>query len=52
MKYIAVGFKVNQDRSIFYLKCPTDLEYFLGKLAVEIEKKNPDFVSLRMVKEE
>jgi len=50
MKYVAVGFKVTSSRSIFYLK-ETTLVMFMAKLEDKIKAKNPDFVSLRMVRE-
>lgn len=50
MKYVAVGFKVNQDRSIFYIK-HDNLDDFLIALGSRINMKDPDFVSLRFVKE-
>lgn len=50
MKYVAVGFKINQDRSIFYFKTNI-FEVFISKLRDAIEREKPDFVSLRMVKE-
>ena len=47
--YVAVGFKVNTANSIFYFK-DVNLEDFLEKLKVQIRKKEPDFISLRIVK--
>ena len=47
--YVAVGFKVSRDRSIFYYK-NVSLERFIDHLETLISKYNPDFVSLRMVK--
>lgn len=49
MKYVAVGFKVNKSRSIFYIK-EDNLLAFLSLLEARIEAKDPDFVSLRMVR--
>lgn len=50
MIYVAVGFKINSSRSIFYVKEKT-LDDFLASLEREIKKKSPDFVSLRFVRE-
>jgi len=49
MIYVAVGFKITQSGSLFYFR-DTDLERFLSELKKNIEKHDPDFVSLRMVK--
>lgn len=49
MKYIAVGFKVNKDRSVFYISDDEhELAEFLNRLANKIDQTNPDFVSLRI----
>jgi len=48
-KYVAVGFSVQESRSIFYFK-QDDLDRFLELLGIKIRKTNPDFVSLRMIK--
>ena len=48
-KYVAVGFRVDTARSIFYFKM-ADLTDFIAKLERMIEIHEPDFVSLRMVK--
>lgn len=48
-KFVAVGFKVNQSRSIFYIKSE-GLDELLRKLRNSINHYEPDFVSLRMVK--
>lgn len=46
MIYIAVGFKVNQARSIFYIK-EKNLSRFIVKVKLAIMKKDPDFISIR-----
>lgn len=50
MKYVAVGFKVDKDKSIFYTK-DDDLIRFLDRLYRNIKAHEPDFVSLRMVRD-
>lgn len=50
MIYVAVGFKIDNPRSIFYVKEKT-LEAFIPMLKAKIKDKNPDFVSLRFVRE-
>lgn len=47
--YVAVGFRVDTSRSIFYFKEP-DVIRFFEKLRNAVVDNNPDFVSLRMVK--
>jgi len=49
VKYVAVGFKVTQSRSIFYFN-EENLNDFCRRLKAYIEKQDPDFVSLRMVR--
>lgn len=48
--YVAVGFRVDTSRSVFYFKEP-DLIRFSNRLRDCIVTYDPDFVSLRMVKE-
>jgi len=48
--YVAVGFKVNEPNSIFYFK-EADLIRFSNRLRDAIVTYNPDFVSLRIVKQ-
>lgn len=50
MRYVAVGFRVNTSRSIFYIK-DSSIDEFLVKLKHQIHLKDPDFVSLRTVRD-
>ena len=47
-KIVAVGFKVEEENSIFYIK-ETDFLKFMEKLKRRILETHPDFVSLRMI---
>ena len=53
MKIIAVGFKVSQDRSVFYRKAEVnnyaDYDDFMEKLLTLIQSKEPDFISIRCI---
>lgn len=48
--YIAVGFKTNQQHSLFYIK-EHYIEDFYTKLKIQTIKHNPDIISIRIVKE-
>ena len=54
-KVIIVGFKVKEDRSIFYRKFEPisdyDVEEWMKKMAELITKTKPDFVSMRFIYE-
>ena len=53
VKAIAVGFKVDKDRSVFYYKREVisdyDLACWFEEVAEKVAKRRPDFVSLRFV---
>jgi len=51
MKYVAVGFKVNRMKSIFYIS-DEEIANFLNRLANKMEEEEPDFVSIRCVRDE
>ena len=50
MTYVAVGFKVDKSRSIFYIKDP-NIEIFIHKLLRRMSTTDPDFVSIRRSRE-
>jgi len=47
--YIAVGFSVKQDHSIFYFK-NNEPEEFYRQLLLATIKHNPDIISIRIIK--
>jgi|GEM_PF-3472757 len=49
MKYVIVGFKVNEENSIYYKKCK-DIRELQRALYIAFEKKDADFVSIRKVR--
>jgi len=49
MKYVIVGFKVDEENSIYYRKCK-DIRELQRALYIAFEKKDADFVSIRKVR--
>lgn len=47
--YVAVGFKVSQENSIFYFK-EVDYDKFMQTLKEKISATSPDVVSMRIVR--
>ena len=50
-RFILVGFKVSEERSVYYRKC-RDIEELKKALETAFELKDADFVSIRKVKKE
>jgi hypothetical protein len=47
--YVLVGFRVDEERSVYYRKCKS-IEELKKALVVAFERKGADFVSIRKVK--
>ena len=49
--YVLTGFRVDEERSVYYRKCKS-LEELKRALVVAFERKGADFVSIRKVKKD
>ena len=49
LMYVAVGFNVEVEHSLFYIK-EFDIERFFRNVMVQVIKHRPDFVSIRIIK--